>query len=139
MQARNEATQKKGVEIVELDAEGKVELKFIPIKPAHDVRIIEGSFDDVLNGPKTDDYILVRLSDDLPVLNARDRLQRNFPNILAIERQFKESTLQGKTRSMDEVKRMSISELFDDYYFYFHDSHLTEQQKSIVESCMTDL
>ncbi len=135
----DEATQKKGVEIVELDAEGKVELKFIPIKPAHDVRIIEGSFDDVLNGPKSDDYILVRLSDDLPVLNARDRLQRNFPNILAIERQFKESTLQGKTRSMDEVKRMSISELFDDYYFYFHDSHLTEQQKSIVESCMTDL
>ena len=135
----DESKQKKGVEIVEIDAEGFAGTKFVPIKPAHDVRIIEGSFDDVLNRPKSDDYILVRLSDDLPVLNARDRLQKIFPNILAIERQFKESSLQGKTRSLDEVKRMSISELFDDYYFHFHDEHLTEQQKSIVESCMTDL
>ncbi|MCI8505694.1 MAG: exonuclease SbcCD subunit D [Lachnospiraceae bacterium] len=83
----SEAGQKKGIILVDLKRKGEVETTVLPLKPLHEVRVIEGSLKEVL-GQTCEDYVTVKLTDkvDLDVIDMQDRLQAAFPNLLEIRR-----------------------------------------------------
>ena len=47
----SEVDHRKSVSLVDLDATGSVEVERIPLTPRHDVRVIEGALDELLQGP----------------------------------------------------------------------------------------
>lgn len=82
----DEADHKKSVTIVDLDAQGFVKPEkdpFIPLKPLHDVKVVEGSFAALKDFDRTEDYILARLNER--VINVQDKLADVFPNLLGVE------------------------------------------------------
>lgn len=83
----SEATQKKGAVLVDLDGDGKVSSQFIPLTPHHDVRILKGSFQDIMEreDDRTGDYVLARIDDTEPVLDGMARLRKKYPNAMALE------------------------------------------------------
>ena len=83
----SEATQKKGAVLVDLDGDGKVSSQFIPLTPHHDVRILKGSFQDIMEreDDRTGDYVLARIDDTEPVLDGMARLRKKYPNAMAME------------------------------------------------------
>lgn len=135
----DESNQRKGVEIVEIGGDGKFSHTFIDLIPRRDVRILEGSFRDIRDDrekfPRSEDYILVRLSDDSPVLNARDQLQQIFPNVLSIERPHATANLEKKHHDQKDIERMSVTDLFGEFYRWSTGNELSQDQKSIVQSC----
>ncbi len=84
----SEAGQQKGVIAVEMEAKGKLDIRVIPLKPLREVRLIKGSFDDVVK-MGCDDYVSILLTDkaDLDVIDMQDSLRRAFPNLLEIRRE----------------------------------------------------
>jgi len=111
----DEADHTKTVDVVELAADGTFTRESVPLRPRRDVRRISGRFADLLRGPAAaagreasafagapakaaassvtgaatgspNDYLLVTLLDDGPVLDAMARLREVYPNVLRIER-----------------------------------------------------
>jgi len=80
----DEYNHKKSVTLVELDAAGNVTTKPIPLKPLHDVRIVEGNIYQLMQMPRSDDYICARLTSREGALNVQDKLA-NFPQLLKVE------------------------------------------------------
>lgn len=82
----SEAELQKGVRIVD-SATG--ESTWVPLKPAHDVRIIKGSFDDLMQ--KTDegdrdDFVVIQLTDQEMIPDVMSRLRQVYPRIIALQR-----------------------------------------------------
>ena len=78
----DEYNHKKSVTLVELDAKGKVAIEKIPLKPRRDVRIVEGNIYQLMQMPRSDDYICARLTER--AFNVQDKLA-NFPQLLKVE------------------------------------------------------
>ena len=78
----SEANQKKGVVIVDLDQAGKAATSAIPLVPRRDVRILKGSFDEIMAAAddRCDDFVLARLTDAAPILDGMAKLRRKYPH-----------------------------------------------------------
>ncbi len=84
----SEADHTKGFLRVELGPKGTVASTFVPLVPRREMRILEGCFDDLLDGEiqgSTEDYLLVRLLDGQPVADPMTRLRARYPNILNLQ------------------------------------------------------
>ncbi len=88
----SEAGQQKVVLEVELGAKGELTVTPLPLRPLHEVQVLEGTLEEVLQ-QASENYATVILTDrvDLDVLDMQDRLRNAFPNLLEIRRQ----TLRG--------------------------------------------
>lgn len=86
----SEAGQEKSVTLVEMDAAGRCRTELFPLTPKRDMRIVEGAFETLLQGPgageSREDYLLVRLSDKKAILDPMGRLREVYPNVLHLER-----------------------------------------------------
>jgi len=86
----SEVEHEKSVTLVELDAVGSCRTELFPLTPRRDMRIVEGAFETLLQGPgageSREDYLLVRLSDKKAILDPMGRLREVYPNVLHLER-----------------------------------------------------
>lgn len=82
-----EARQKKGFVVVDIDGEGRVETTFQPVTPKHDVRVITGTFADIMaqTDDRPDDFVLIRLDDMDPILDGMAKIRTKYPHALALE------------------------------------------------------
>ena len=97
-----EAQDAKSVVLIELGAKGAdVRRERIPLEPRRRMRIVEGAMEDLEAGKHGagDEYVLARLSDQEPVLDAMARLRRLWPNLMHVERQRREASEQNETRT----------------------------------------
>lgn len=103
----SEAGQKKGILEVTLLAPGTpADIRVLPLAPRKEVRVIKGTFADVL-AQGCEDYVTVVLTDtkDLDVVDMQDRLRAAFPFLLEIRRETVRgadyTTGGGQVREMD--------------------------------------
>jgi DNA repair protein SbcD/Mre11 len=86
----SESGHAKTVDLVEMDANGNSRVESVPLSPRRDVRRIEGMFAELLLHPPVgesrDDYVMVTLLDEAPILDAMGRLREVYPNALHVER-----------------------------------------------------
>ena len=84
----SEAGQQKGILQVEMGAKGDVCVSVIPLEPLHQIRVIRGTLEDVVN-QSCEDYVTVILNDkaDLDIMDMQDRLRCAFPGLLEIRRE----------------------------------------------------
>ena len=106
----SEEHHQKSVTVVELKEKGNVTIETIDLCPKHDMRTIEGKFDEVFNIDfYTEDYIQVNLTDDEPTPNALRRLRGVFPNIMKLRNGLRSGSF--TITSIEEEKLMNDSPL----------------------------
>lgn len=94
----SEAGQKKGIIEVELGAKGTVSTTVLPLIPLRAVRKIKGTLQELLAAPNQD-YVSLTITDteDIDVLDAKDRLEAAFPYLLEVRRESSQpGTAQGE-------------------------------------------
>ena len=81
----SEAGQQKGVIIAELAEKGNVKTSVIPLKPLHEVRVIKGSFSEIVE-QGCDDYVTAVVTEKADVVkkNIKNELKSRFPNLLEV-------------------------------------------------------
>lgn len=114
----DEANHKKSFTIVDLGPDGTVSIEEVPIKPLHDVVVLEGRFDDLLvnadlQAQHKEDYILFRLTDTAPVLDGMARLRAAYP--LAMSLELMGRLVQEKEAKDVQYKQLSEQELFEQF------------------------
>ncbi|MBY7812691.1 exonuclease SbcCD subunit D [Vibrio fluvialis] len=137
----SEQHQKKGMTLVELNDVGFVAAEHIPLSAPHDMRIIEGELDQLLEQGKTDpsahDYLLVRLHDKHAILDPMEKLRKVYPNVLHLE---KPGMLIGVDQEMGRA-RLARGELdmFRDFFLEAKQEPLSEQQESAMAEVIQSL
>lgn len=128
----DEVRQKKGVELIELDAAGAASHTFYPLTPRHDVRIVSGMMDELMHKDfdllPHDDYICVELLDMDAVLAAHEKLRKIYPNLFTITRpNINVNRLSSTERSYERGK--SDLHLFSEFYADVTASEMTEAER----------
>lgn len=84
----SEAGQRKAILQVEMGAKGDVCVSVLPLEPLHQIRVIRGTLEEVVN-QSCEDYVTVILNDkaDLDIMDMQDRLRCAFPGLLEIRRE----------------------------------------------------
>jgi len=87
-----EAGEQKGVSLVEINAQGEVAIEFLPFSPRRGLVVLEGSFQELLQGPRREDFVKVVLTDEEPVFEAFRRLKAVYPYLVALEQPYFQGT-----------------------------------------------
>lgn len=83
----SEEGQQKAVVVVEMEEKGNIHTRLLPLTPLRQIRRVEGTLQEILSLPGSDDYVHVALADDMEG-NAKevlDQLRVHFPRLLKLE------------------------------------------------------
>ncbi|WP_045419690.1 exonuclease SbcCD subunit D [Vibrio jasicida] len=136
-----EQNQKKGFTLVEIDQNGFVSAEHVNLAAPHEMRIIEGELEQVIEqgkiDPKNEDYLLVRLMDKNAILNPMEKLRTVYPNVLHLE---KPGMLIGVEQEMAQAKlARSEIDMFRDFFSEAQDSQLSQEQDQAISDIIKQL
>ncbi|MFC0300590.1 exonuclease SbcCD subunit D [Virgibacillus soli] len=136
----SEENHQKGFYVVEMDASGQVSVEKRLLLPRRDIRTVEVLLDDLLKQPINEDYVFVRLLDEVPVLSPMERIRTVYPHAMHVER--KNYTI---TPVFDDegrkVNRSSMSELelFRAFYKEVKGTEVTEEKEALFREVLDEL
>jgi len=118
----SEATQKKSVALITMDAEGNTDVVLKELPALRDLRVIKGQLENLLDknvyaNTNTDDYIMAIITDRGELIDAISKLRAVYPNILRMEKeQFdREAGTSGSSASSQFAHKNPL-ELFAEFY-----------------------
>lgn len=135
-----EASQKKGLQIVDLKEDGAVEVETVYLTAPHDLAVLKGEFQDLLENPRLEaaqDYLQVVLTDQAPILDAKHRLETVYPNIL----QLGYERLQPREEAQETRQRKGLTteDLFGAFFRETEGTDLTDQEKELLHQVLNEL
>ncbi|MBM5283862.1 exonuclease SbcCD subunit D [Vibrio parahaemolyticus] len=136
-----EQNQKKGFTLVEIGKDGFIGAEHIELTAPHEMRIVEGELEQILEwgktDPKNEDYLLVRLMDKHAILNLMEKLRTVYPNVLHLE---KPGMLIGVEQEMAQAKlARSEIDMFKDFFAEAQDSELSNEQEQAISDIIKQL
>jgi DNA repair protein SbcD/Mre11 len=136
--SESEVTHKKGFLIVELDATGNVTIEKRLLTPIREMRIVTGMLDEILQHPRNEDYVFIKLLDENYVKGAAELVRTVYPNALHIERIAVYKQLEQQSTTMNRVQ-MDDSELFELFYTEMTGQALSDEAKEIYTEVLQQL
>ncbi len=136
-----EQNQKKGFTLVEIGKDGFIGAEHIELTAPHEMRIVEGELEQILEwgktDPKNEDYLLVRLMDKHAILNPMEKLRTVYPNVLHLEMP---GMLIGVEQEMAQAKlARSEIDMFKDFFAEAQDSELSNEQEQAISDIIKQL
>ena len=127
----------KSVTLVHLGAKGELSLELRPLTPAHDLRSIRGTFEEITDknfyqGTATDDYIHIILTDEEDVPEALGRLRQIYPNIMKLTYDNTRTRSSRIIDSAENVQRKSPLELFEELYELQNNQPMSDVQRNFA-------
>ena len=112
----SEAGHHKSVTILDLGPKGDASIRTVPLYPLHDVRLLEGTLDELMRLPYSEDYVWVTLHDELPPPDARVTLTVNFPNMMKFSIVNSRTKYDVDVLATQSMENKTVPELFSDFY-----------------------
>ncbi|MCR5834814.1 MAG: exonuclease SbcCD subunit D [Selenomonadaceae bacterium] len=132
----DEANQKKSVTIADINESGAVTVETIALKPRRDVRVLQGTIDELLRENPTEDYISAILTER--VINPIDKLAYVFPNLLSVEFALNAT----ETAEDDEIKARadgSMTDYFADFFETQTGEKLNDEYRAAMDKVFDEL
>ena len=125
--------------MVEIDGEGNVTAKNLPLTPRHDVRVIKGSVSEICMLPRTEDFIHAQITDNKNFLSAADRLRESScPNLLSLE--FMNNLFDDDfSHKLNVREGVSPLEHFVDFYEYSTQEKIPDAYRDAMEKLIKSL
>ena len=137
----SEQRHQKGVTLIEMHATGLKSIQQLPLKPLRDMRILEGDLNTLLEQGLTDpnnkDYLLVRLTDQSPILDPMGKLRQVYENVLHTEKTWLQDSSNLQVNST-KLKRGEL-EMFTDFFEQVSGIPLTEEQDAAIKAIITTI
>lgn len=134
----DEANHNKSFTIVDMDAVGACQIEQVSVEAKHDVVVIKGLFNDILEDKKLheahkNNYVQVELADTSPVIDGMARLREVFPYAMSLELTGR---MKAEMTSYNEVKYKELSEheLFEQFAATVRNEPLSEEEKEFMNS-----
>ena len=136
----SEADRDKSVTLVDVLEKGEIAVRTVPLYPLHDVRLIEGKLDDLMNMPYSEDYLWVTVHDELPPPDARVTLSVNYPNMMKFSIVNSRTKYDIDVLATQSMESKTISELFSDFYRLQNNDQIpSEAHQKVLRKVMEEL
>lgn len=141
----SEADHKKSVTVVETEKSGKITISTRELKPLHDMKIIEGSYMEVIGRDfykelDLDDYYKIILTDEKDIPDVIGKLRTVYKNIMRLE--YKGTAVNSDYFSndvSDKVENKSPLELFEQLYKLQNNRDMDTVEKSFLKNIMEEV
>lgn len=132
-----------GATLVDLGPKGEIEMRHVPLAPARDLRLLEGTLETLLSRDfyekqERDHYYKIRLLDKGALRDPINRLKAVYPNVLELEREGFEGTLSMVDEEV-EIEHLDAHELVRDFYRAIKDESLTESEETLIRETVEEL
>ena len=135
----SEVNHRKSITVVTLNKKGEPPgIKQIQLHPMRDMRVLRGSFDELIEG-SSDDYLRILLTDTARVPEALNRLRANYPHIMALEYENELERDELVIDTGDRSTECDPLELFAEFYSSANGKPLTEQQAEYMRGLVNDI
>ncbi|ATP41885.1 exonuclease sbcCD subunit D [Solibacillus sp. R5-41] len=136
--SESEVNHKKGFTIVDLQENGEVTLQRRSLKAIREMKIVTGMLEAILQHPRSEDYVFVKLLDESYVKGATELVRTVYPNALHIERTAVYSQMEQQTSTMSRVE-MDDSELFELFYSEMTGKPLSDEAMEIYTEVLQQI
>ncbi|MBP2114086.1 exonuclease SbcCD subunit D [Paenibacillus silagei] len=131
----SEELHNKGYLIVHLDERGETTIERRLLTPRRDMRTVEGLIADIERHVINEDYVFVRLLDDVLVSSPMERVRSVYPNAMHVERKMRIPGLIGESQAVDGRAKMDGLSLFKAFYKDVRGTELSpETEKLFIET-----
>ena len=129
----SEAGQKKGLTVVELGKKGSVTISVEELPVLHKMCEVSGTMDEIFNAEvKPDSYIRVVLCQEILPPQVVETLRGYFTSknciLMEVVREFSRKNQKNEMKQINDIRNISLEELFADFYSYQHDGELPEEE-----------
>lgn len=133
----SEAKDEKSITMAELDGQGEVVLRTIPLTPKHDLRELRGTYDELMKkenyaGTATDDYLHIILADEDDVPDAMRKLKTVYPNLLRLDYDNARTRSGGAVEVLPEAETKTPMELVSEFYALQNGQQMNEAQSEYM-------
>lgn len=148
----SEVGQKKSVTVLEAGKDGAdgskpgVTIREIPLKPLRDMRVLKGSYDDLMSLEArekggNDDYLKVVLTDEENIPYVMDKMRQVYPNIMALEYENMRSRDAGADMFEPGADRKALSplELFGEFYRRQNNAEMNEEKRDFIRDLIEEV
>ena len=132
----SEAHHTKSYSLIEL-TDDTVNIQKIPLKPKRDLRIVQGTFEEILVKGRAEtnneDYILAIIEGEKAILNQAEKLRSVYPNFMQIKRE---------TLALDKNAKLTVKEReskTDHEQVNSEDTIFTDEMKAVVDDIFSDI
>jgi DNA repair protein SbcD/Mre11 len=133
----SECADAKGVNLVEIDASGVVEVTSLALPAQREVRERSGMLAELLQARRDEAYLKIKLLDEGPVLNAMARLREVFPNVLLVERAFLART--GGEAPAAGRKQVDDLQMIEAFLSHVREGTWNEGERALCQSVLTEM
>lgn len=136
----SEVSHAKGATLVDLGADGQVETTHLPFSPVHDLHIIEGFFEELIESPRSEwlgHYLMIRLLDKGAILDAVQRLRAVYPRVLHLERPVFDP--RGRDPFLTVERERGVLPLFDRFMHTVVGEGLDAEQREVLVDVLDEL
>lgn len=131
----SEYKQAKGITLVEVSEDGNTSFEHLPLKPRRELRVLEGELEDILanalEDEKSDDYLLIKLTDTKDILDPMGQLRAVYPNVLQLER-INFAVGSGSRLVANVGNQKSEIDVFGDFFEQVMGDELSSSQKDLL-------
>lgn len=132
----SEVNDKKSVVIIDTDDFNSLEL--VELKPLRNMRILRGTFAEIMSLPASDDIIKIELEDEIPIISPMDEIKQKYKNALSLVYvNRKEITTDT---NYEEIKADATPyELFDSFFTMQNGREMTKEENTYLKSIIENL
>lgn len=134
----SEATHQKGFLVVEMGANGEVEIEKIPLNPKRDMRRIEGYMKDLLGMPPSEDYVYVTLLDEAVIIAPMEKIRTVFPNAMHVDRTMNHTFVDAGESVAESKRQMDTTTLFNAFYGEILNEEPDEQMMTLFNELLAE-
>ncbi|RPF53308.1 exonuclease SbcCD subunit D [Aquisalibacillus elongatus] len=135
----SEEKHRKGYLVVNIDAEGEIEVEKQELNPLRDMRTVEATMEELLTHEVSEDYVFVRLLDETPVLYPMEKIRSVYPNAMHVERKITSTSSETDSVEASERHQMSDLELFRAFYEEVKGEAATDETEEIFNEVLDEV
>lgn len=142
----SEVNQNKCLTILDFKEKDCLDIKFIPLKPLRDMRVIKGPIEELVkeenySATNRDDYIRAIITNEDPVYDAIGQIKRIYSNTLRLDIENSKviNGLDVNMTDLDSIKKKDEVELFNEFFNFQHNQDLNEVQLDIIKDVVKDV
>lgn len=133
----SESRQKKSAVFFEIKEKGEIEIELIPLIPLHDLRVLKGPFDEILNPNhykkgNQEDYVRVILTDERELYAPLDEIRKIYPNVLRLEFDNTRTKKDMENENLEEIEKKDAFTLFSEFFERQNEREMDEEQRKWV-------
>lgn len=132
----DETDSEKSMSLVEVDAAGRTTIEIIPFEPIRRVRVARGRHAELLLTERSDDFIKVVLTDDIPVIDGMKRIRDVFPNACELVYERNERAPEVKSLAGRAMAIASPFEVIGDFLEHVRDERVAENELAVLASAL---